>query len=162
MYIWSISRAVTGLFQAVFPPNCVQPVSQIDLNPSAAATAIRTSLPARLSPGTLPPGIEKNLKTISEAANLFLAEPMNKEQRVGRLGRNAMWTLTFIPITCTDPAAALDFFEYVNSRAGCDLCVAGISGVTMTEDGVVKDRLFVPITEGCAKEWGDPQAISPL
>ena len=108
------------------------------------------------------PGIEKNLKTINESADISLAEPMNKDQHVGRLGWNAMWTLAFIPTTCTDPVAALDFFEYVNSRAGRDLCVAGIPGVTMTEDGVAEDGLFTPIAEGCAKEWGDPQAISPL
>ena len=96
------------------------------------------------------PSIEKNLKTINESADISLAEPMNKDQHVGRLGWNAMWTLAFIPTTCTDPVAALDFFEYVNSRAGRDLCVAGIPGVTMTEDGVAEDGLFTPIAEGCA------------
>lgn len=108
------------------------------------------------------PSIDVNLRSIIETADLALAEPMNKETHVGRLGWNAMWTLAFIPSTCQNPEAAIDFFEYVNSKAGRDLLVAGIPGVTMTEEGVSDDGVFTPIMEGIEKEWGSLTAEAPL
>ena len=108
------------------------------------------------------PAIDANLKSINDKAELALAEPMNKDTFVGRLGWNAMWTLAFIPTTSTHPEKALDFFEFVNSKAGRDICIAGPAGLTCTEAGVSEDGVFTPIAENVEKLWGSATADSPM
>ncbi len=108
------------------------------------------------------PGIYTNLKSINDKAVLALAEPMNQDTFVGRLGWGAMWTLAFIPSTCTNPAAALDFFEFVNSKAGRDICVAGPAGDTCTAEGVNDEGVFTSIQENVEKEWGSAGTQSPM
>lgn len=106
--------------------------------------------------------IDANLKGIAPEAKISALEPMNKEQFRGRLGWSAMWTLAFIPSTSQNPEAALDFFEFVNSKEGRDICVAGPAGDTCTEEGVSEDGIYTPIPENVEKEWGSASASSPM
>lgn len=106
--------------------------------------------------------ISSNLKLVDEDAYMIATEPFNQDIFVGRLGWGAMWTMAFISETSENPAAALDFFEFVNSKEGRDICCAGPAGLTCTEEGVSADGVYTPIAENVEKEWGSPSATSPM
>lgn len=106
---------------------------------------------------------EANMKLVDPSYYLRHNEPMNQgDGFVGRLGWSAMWTLACIPTTSANPQKAMDFFEFVNSRAGRDLCVAGPVGATVTGAGVSEDGVFTPIPEGVEAQWGSAGATSPM
>lgn len=107
-------------------------------------------------------GISGNLALVDENAYMAAAEPFNRDTFVGRLGWGAMWTMAFIPETCENPEAALDFFEFVNSKEGRDICCAGPAGLTCTQEGVSADGVYTPIAENVEKEWGSPSSTSPM
>ena len=61
------------------------------------------------------------------------------------------WLLYGVTSQCENPEKALEFIEFVNSKEGCDLLIAGVKGRHYTE--ISEDGIFDRITENWDEDY---------